>query len=467
VAPTTAPTQAATSAPIVVATPSTPNTPTTGASPTTAPVAQATPGASPTCRNNSTFVSDVTVPDGTTFAPGQSFTKTWRLRNSGTCAWTDGYELVFVRGTNMAAGSAAVPETTPGATADVQMQMTTPTSPGTHIGFYRMRTPNGTLFGDTVWVSIGVGGTPAAAPTVLPNFQPTPSAGAACVNNGVFVADITIPDGTQVAPGQQFIKTWQIRNTGTCAWDGGYTLAFVRGTAMTATTNVALPSAAPGATVDVSVTLTAPTLAGTYTSVWRPRAPDGTFFGHSVWATIRVGTGPAAAPPLVPGGATLDDPARAVSFGSAIPSLPAGSAQWLQFAYDNDENAIPRPTVKILLLNGVKNGLSFEVYSTESLTGNWFDNGPIGRGTQEVLTNCIEDNVNVGQCTTDNLSWTGGFGLTGPQFVRVINSTNTAVTPQLIISGPGLAQCLPPGAGNSPANPALPFAQIQCSSPAP
>ncbi len=305
-APTTSPTASGTSAPIVVATPSAPTTPGAGTAPTTAPTraptaqAQATPAPGAACRNNSTFVSDVTVPDGSQFAPGQQFTKTWRIRNSGTCAWTDSYQLVFVRGTNMAPNPVPLPAAAAGATVDVQMPMTAPATPASAIGFYRMRAPNGTEFGQTVWASIRVATTPVPAPTVVPNFTTTPSAGAACINSSIFVADVTFPDNTPVAPGQQFVKTWRLRNSGTCAWDGGYTLAFERGTAMSGTTSVPLPAAAPGATVDVSVPLTAPTLAGTITSVWRPKAPNGTFFGQAMWAIVRVGPGTTPAPTATP-----------------------------------------------------------------------------------------------------------------------------------------------------------------------
>jgi len=47
------------------------------------------------------FISDVTVPDGTTFAPGAAFNKTWRLKNVGTCTWTTSYSLVFDSGEKM------------------------------------------------------------------------------------------------------------------------------------------------------------------------------------------------------------------------------------------------------------------------------------------------------------------------------------------------------------------------------
>ena len=48
------------------------------------------------------FIADVTVPDGTNFAPGTAFKKTWRLKNIGTCAWSStDVSLIFDSGQNM------------------------------------------------------------------------------------------------------------------------------------------------------------------------------------------------------------------------------------------------------------------------------------------------------------------------------------------------------------------------------
>ena len=49
------------------------------------------------------FITDATVPDGTSFAPGTAFRKTWRLRNIGTCTWTTGYSLVYDSGEKFSA----------------------------------------------------------------------------------------------------------------------------------------------------------------------------------------------------------------------------------------------------------------------------------------------------------------------------------------------------------------------------
>jgi hypothetical protein len=263
----------------------------------------------------------------------------------------------------------------------------------------------------------------------------------ACTDVATFVTDVTIPDHTVAAPGQAFAKTWRVRNTGTCVWGPGYGFALVAGQAMSSVTSIAVPETKPVTTVDLSVAMTAPTVVGSHQGFWQLRSPSGKDFGPRVWVLVNVGTGaPAAAPPPVPGGLTLDDPVRATLFGSAIPSVPAGSAVWVRFAYDNGGNALPRPTVTIQLLNGVLNGLGFQVYSPETMVDGWSNNKPAGRGTAEMLGNCNAGGDNGGNCATNNLSWTGGFGLSAAYYVRVINSTGSAVTPQIIISGAGLAQ---------------------------
>src|SRR5262249_19536866 len=87
----------------------------TGTPPT--PTATKTPGGvtptiPPSACDKAQFVADVNVPDGTVMQPGAQFTKTWRLKNVGTCAWKkDTYFLVFSSGEKMgAANSAAFPQ---------------------------------------------------------------------------------------------------------------------------------------------------------------------------------------------------------------------------------------------------------------------------------------------------------------------------------------------------------------------
>jgi ABC-type amino acid transport substrate-binding protein len=114
-----------------------------------------------------------------------------------------------------------------------------------------------------------------------------------------FVADITVPDGTQVNPGQSFTKTWRIQNTGTCTWDSSYTFAFVQGNSMGGQKQAINGSVAPGQTYDVSVNMTAPTTPGSYGSEWQMVNGQGVPFGTRVWVHIVVpgSTTPATAVP--------------------------------------------------------------------------------------------------------------------------------------------------------------------------
>jgi hypothetical protein len=104
----------------------------------------------------SAFVSDVTIPDGTVMAPGQSFTKTWKLKNIGTTSWSN-YSLTFFYGEQMGApSSVSVPMTPPGATVDISVPMTAPKDAGGHKGSWQMTTPDGKFFGQDVFVLIDV-----------------------------------------------------------------------------------------------------------------------------------------------------------------------------------------------------------------------------------------------------------------------------------------------------------------------
>jgi hypothetical protein len=112
--------------------------------------------------NQASFVTDVSVPDGTVFETGQAFTKTWRLKNTGSCVWTSGYQLVFVNGDQMnGPGSQSLTNGTvnPGSTVDVSVNLVAPSSAGTYRGYWKIREPGGLTFGVSTgafWVEIKV-----------------------------------------------------------------------------------------------------------------------------------------------------------------------------------------------------------------------------------------------------------------------------------------------------------------------
>jgi hypothetical protein len=91
------------------------------------------------------FVRDVTIPDGTTYAPGASFTKTWRLKNAGTCSWS-GYSLVFDSGDQMNGSSpTAIGAVSPGQEVDLSVTLTAPAAGGSYRGYWRIRNASGVL----------------------------------------------------------------------------------------------------------------------------------------------------------------------------------------------------------------------------------------------------------------------------------------------------------------------------------
>lgn len=125
------------------------------------------------CTLNVSYVGDVTIPDDTAMAPGTSFTKTWRVRNSGTCDWGSGFTLVFASGDQMGGpASVVVPPTTAGSNTDLSVGLAAPGSPGTYRGNWRVQSDAGAAFGSTIYVQIVVP-EPTAEATAEPTAEPT------------------------------------------------------------------------------------------------------------------------------------------------------------------------------------------------------------------------------------------------------------------------------------------------------
>lgn len=147
-------------------------TPTTG--PTQTPVSDVTEPSG--CTLNASFVADVTIPDNTELQPGASFVKTWRIRNSGTCDWDSGFQLVFVGGSQLEApGAVAVPTTAPESNVEVSVQMVAPADPGTYKSQWRMQSGQGLVFGSIIYALVVVPEpvTPTSTPTATPTPTPT------------------------------------------------------------------------------------------------------------------------------------------------------------------------------------------------------------------------------------------------------------------------------------------------------
>jgi hypothetical protein len=99
---------------------------------------------------------------------------------------------------------------------------------------------------------------------------------------------VTIEDGTEIASGESFVKTWKLQNTGSCAWDDDFLLTFYSGEDMDGEATVIDEYVASGDAVEVSVALTAPETDGAYTGYWVLADSSGTAFGTAFYVQIEV-----------------------------------------------------------------------------------------------------------------------------------------------------------------------------------
>jgi hypothetical protein len=172
--------------------------------------------------------------------------------------------------------------------------------------------------------------TPLSTPTMLPTFEPLatspiitlpaatfPAAAASPTASCYqlrFISDVTVPDNTQMAPGQSFTKTWKVKNVGTCAWDAGFKFAFVGGDQMNGTTYILPSSVAANAEVDISIAMIAPiNKTGSVRGNWRMQTAGGIYFGDEVYVLIIVG------------GATLT-PTKATPTNTSAPPTTTATA---------------------------------------------------------------------------------------------------------------------------------------------
>ncbi|MCP4542743.1 MAG: hypothetical protein GY832_36940 [Chloroflexi bacterium] len=129
--------------------------------------------------------------------------------------------------------------------------------------------------------------TPTSPPTVQPTATATPIP---CTYGASFVADVTIPDNTVLPPGAEFVKTWRLRNSGTCDWEQGFKFVFVAGERMGGPAMVDAPPTAAGASADISISFKAPQGSGAYRSRWRMRTSGGQEFGDRPFVLVKVPT---------------------------------------------------------------------------------------------------------------------------------------------------------------------------------
>ncbi|MCZ2127601.1 MAG: CAP domain-containing protein [Anaerolineales bacterium] len=154
--------------------------------------------------------------------------------------------------------------------------------------------------------------------TLAPTLPPV-TADPNCTDSAVFVRDVTVPDGMKMKAGEAFVKTWELINNGTCTW-AGYVVKFESGDRMNAPLSAPIADTPPKKSVEISVSLTAPSADGSYTGNFSihdasgKSVPIGT--ERTFWVKITVGastnlpTTPSAPnatlPPVSGGGANCN-----------------------------------------------------------------------------------------------------------------------------------------------------------------
>ncbi len=212
---------------------------------------------SPSEFDSALLIAHITLPDGTAVSPGEALVKTWRMRNTGSTTWGSGYQLVFLSGEQMdAPATANVPATSPNQEVDISINLVAPLTGGDHIGYWRLRNPQGTYFGPLIWVSLHV-----------PDGAPSPP------NSNISLTCLNCP--ANVTPGQTFRPTFHATvHNGQLLESRGDMLRNKDGNLFGAWPHVAVVGTVnAGQEYDFTFyadnPLTAPTTEGTYETKWQ------------------------------------------------------------------------------------------------------------------------------------------------------------------------------------------------------
>jgi len=162
-----------------------------------------------------------------------------------------------------------------GGTADVSLDMVAPNVSGTAISNWQMISDMGDLFGPVLTASI-----------VLPGGSATNTAGD-CLG-ATLVSDVTMPSGTKIDSGEAFTKTWQIENSGSCAWTRDFKITFVGGDLLGSDTTKIRQRVEPGAVAEISLPMVAPGGTGYVSSSWQMQDDTGVLFGQVFTFQIQV-----------------------------------------------------------------------------------------------------------------------------------------------------------------------------------
>jgi hypothetical protein len=106
---------------------------------------------------NSVLISDVSIPNGTELKVSESFTKTWQVKNTGTCIWNRDFKITYVGGDLLGSDTTKIRQVVgPGASVEISLNMVAPGNSGTVSSAWQMASDEGVLFGQVFGFSIVV-----------------------------------------------------------------------------------------------------------------------------------------------------------------------------------------------------------------------------------------------------------------------------------------------------------------------
>ena len=148
-------------------------------------------------------------------------------------------------------------------------------------------TPTSPPVTETATATVTAGG-PSETPTLLPGgVTATPVLCDALIYDAATI-DVNVPDNTEMQLGQEFVKTWLVKNNGSCTWGAGYKVIFSSGDQLSGVAQPFNAVVAPGQEVEVSVNFKAPTKAGVYVSSWQMANANGVPFPRTFYVKIVV-----------------------------------------------------------------------------------------------------------------------------------------------------------------------------------
>ena len=227
---------------------------------------------------NASFIEDVTIRYAPAYKPGERFTKTWRVKNTGSCDWPRGFKIVFLSGNHFGTDTSFIDQkVSAGSTADISLEMTAPELFGVVTSNWQLATDIGKFFGPVLSVAI-----------TLPSAGTTPGKNTSGCLNSELVADVSIPTGTEIDANTTFTKTWKVKNTGTCTWNRDFKMVFVGGDMFGSDTTKIRQEVGPGSNMEISLEMQAPGESGTISSAWQLASDSGQLFGQLFAFSINV-----------------------------------------------------------------------------------------------------------------------------------------------------------------------------------